>query len=153
MQFFGISPSFLIGHVYYWGKAFIDDIFGAEKSAKLDRTASCEAAGIRWTLHSDDPVTEMGPLRCIENAVTRSMWKSEELLSAEECISVDAALRAATLDAAWQCHSDHEIGSLESGKYADLVVLGSDPREVEPGKIHEIEVLETWVHGERVYGV
>ena len=149
----GISPSFLIGHVYYWGKAFVDDIFGAEKSAKLDRTASCEAAGIRWTLHSDDPVTEMGPLRCIENAVTRTMWKSEELLSAEECISVDAALRAATLDAAWQCHSDHEIGSLESGKYADLVVLGSDPREVEPRKIHEIEVLETWVHGERVYGV
>ena len=147
----GISPSFLIGHVYYWGKAFVEDVFGLEKASKLDRTGACEAAGIRWTLHSDDPVTEMGPLRCIENAVTRAMWKSEERLSPEECISVEAALRAATLDAAWQCHSDHEVGSLEEGKFADFVILSDDPRDVDPEAIHEIEVLETWVHGEAVY--
>jgi predicted amidohydrolase YtcJ len=128
------------------------DLFGPEKAAKLDRTAACEAAGIRWTLHSDDPVTEMGPLRCIENAVTRTMWKSDGLLAPDERIPVEAALRAATLDAAWQCHSDHEVGSLEAGKFADFVVLGADPREVEPTAISEIEVLETWVQGERVHG-
>ena len=151
MSALGVSPSFLIGHVHYWGKAFVEDIFGLEKASKLDRTASCEAAGIRWTLHSDDPVTEMGPLRCIENAVTRSMWRSDETLSPEECIPVEAALRASTLDAAWQCHSDHEVGSLEVGKFADFVVLDADPREVAPSSIHAIEVLETWVHGESVY--
>ena len=151
MAALGISPSFLIGHVYYWGKAFVDDIFGLEKASKLDRTGSCESAGIRWTLHSDDPVTEMGPLRCIENAVTRMMWRSDEPLSPEECISVEAALRSATLDAAWQCHSDHEIGSLEVGKLADFVVLDADPREVDPATIHEINVLETWVNGECVH--
>ena len=151
MAALGISPSFLIGHVYYWGKAFVDDVFGLEKASKLDRTASCEAAGIRWTLHSDDPVTEMGPLRCIENAVTRAMWRSDEKLSPDECVSVEAALRAGTLDAAWQCHSDHEIGSLEVGKLADFVVLDADPREVDPAAIHQIDVLETWVNGERVY--
>jgi hypothetical protein len=151
MAALGISPSFLIGHVYYWGDAFVSDLFGPEKAAKLDRTAACEAAGIRWTLHSDDPVTEMGPLRCIENAVTRTMWKSDDLLAPDERVPVEAALRAATLDAAWQCHSDHEVGSLEAGKFADFVVLGADPREVEATTIHAIPVEETWVDGECVY--
>ena len=151
MAALGVSPSFLIGHVYYWGNAFIEDVFGLEKAALLDRTGSCEAKGIRWTIHSDDPVTEMNPLRCIENAVTRSMWKSEELLSPEECISVDAALRAMTIDAAWQCHSDHEVGSLETGKFADFIVLDQDPRVVAPNEISQIKVQQTWVNGERVF--
>jgi predicted amidohydrolase YtcJ len=71
----GLSPSFLIGHVFYWGHAMRDQVFGEAKAVLLDRTKACEDAGIRWTLHSDEPVTEMGPLRCIENAVTRSLWK------------------------------------------------------------------------------
>jgi len=151
MKALGISPSFLIGHVYYWGNAFVEDLFGPEKAAKLDRTGACEEAGIRWTLHSDDPVTEMGPLRCIENAVTRTRWRSDALLSPEECVPVEAALRAATLDSAWQCHSDHEVGSLEKGKCADFVILDADPRSVEPTSINEIQVLATWVNGECVY--
>ncbi len=147
----GISPSFLIGHVYYWGTAFVNDVFGLAKASKLDRTKSCEDLGIRWTIHSDDPVTEMHPLRCIENAVSRSMWKSDEILNEKERIDVDAALRACTIDAAWQCHSDHEVGSLESGKFADFIVLDSDPREVAVNKIKNVRVLETWVNGNQVY--
>ena len=48
----GLSPSFLISHVHYWGKAFVEDIFGLEKASKLDRTGACEDKGIRWSLHS-----------------------------------------------------------------------------------------------------
>ena len=147
----GLSPSFLIGHVHYWGKAFVEDIFGPEKAAKLDRTGSCEDLGIRWTVHSDDPVTEMNPLRCIENAVTRNMWRSDQLLSPEERVPVEAALRAMTIDAAWQCHSDHEVGSLEIGKFADFVVLAEDPLIIEPERLSQIQVLETWVGGRQVY--
>ena len=147
----GISPSFLIGHVYYWGAAFVNDVFGLTKASKLDRTKSCEDLGIRWTIHSDDPVTEMHPLRCIENAVSRSMWKSDEILNAEERIDIDAALRACTIDAAWQCHSDHEVGSLEAGKFADFIVLDSDPRDAPINEIKDIEILETWVDGRQVY--
>ncbi|MCH1551236.1 MAG: amidohydrolase [Pseudomonadales bacterium] len=147
----GLSPSFLIGHVHYWGDALIRNVFGAEKTALLDRTGACEVAGIRWTIHSDDPVTEMNPLRCIENAVTRQMWRTDEVLSPQECISVDSALRAMTIDAAWQCHSDHEVGSLTVGKYADFIVLETDPRLVAPAQLSQIAVQETWVSGERVY--
>ena len=56
-----------------------------------------------------------------------------------------------TSAAAWACHSEHEIGSLEAGKLADLVVLDSDPREVEPTEISDIGISETWMNGERVY--
>ncbi len=147
----GLSPSFLIGHVHYWGKAFVEELFGLEKAEKLDRTAACEAAGIRWTLHSDDPVTEMGPLRCVENAVTRSMWRTEKILAPDERIPVEVALRAMTIDAAWQCHSEHEVGSLEAGKYADFVVLDADPLKVASNKISDIAVNQTWVNGKRVF--
>ncbi len=148
----GLSPSFLIGHVYYWGQAMRDKVFGHSKACLLDRTAACEEKGIRWTIHSDEPVTEMGPLRCVENAVTRKMWKEPEtILAPEECISVEAALRSITRDAAWQCHSDHEVGTLEAGKFADIVILDDDPRTVDPNKISEINVLETWMGGKRVY--
>lgn len=148
----GVSPSFLIGHVYYWGQAMRDKVFGLAKAELLDRTQACEQAGIRWTLHSDEPVSEMGPLRCIENAVTRDLWKEPgSKLAAHEAISVQAAIRAMTIDAAWQCHSDHEVGSLEVGKFADFVVLDADPEEVASNKISQISVLETWLEGRRVY--
>ena len=149
----GLSPSFLIGHVHYWGKAFVEDIFGLEKASKLDRTGACEDKGIRWSLHSDDPVTEMNPLRCMENAVVRNMWRSDELLSPEERVPVASALRAMTLDAAWQCHSDHEVGSLEVGKFADFVVLAQDPLTVRPETLGSIDVLETWLGGEQVFNL
>jgi predicted amidohydrolase YtcJ len=116
----------------------------------LDRTASCAAAGIRWTVHSDEMVTPMGPLRCIHNTVTRSLWREPEfVLNPDERVGVEAAIRSMTSDAAWQCHSDHEIGTLEPGKFADFVVLDQDPREVDPEALLDIEVLETWMDGER----
>lgn len=148
----GLSPSFLIGHVYYWGKAMRDQVFGDTKAALLDRTRACTDRGIRWTLHSDEPVTEMGPLRCIQNAVTRDIWREPgSKLAADEAVDVKTAIRAMTIDAAWQCHSDHEVGSLEAGKFADFVVLGDDPTKVLEDKISQIPVLETWLGGRQVY--
>ena len=147
-----VSPSFLIGHVHYWGKAFRDEIFGPEKADLLCRAASCGQAGIRWTMHSDDTVTEMGPLRLIDNAVNRILWAEPGgVLNPAERVSVPQAIVALTRDAAWQCHSDHEIGTLEVGKFADFVVLDQDPTEVPTTELGAIRVLETWVGGRRVW--
>ena len=60
------------------------------------------------------------------------------------------ALRAVTIDAAYQHFEDDEKGSHESGKLADLVILSRSPLE-EPETIHEIEVLDTIVGGETVF--
>ena len=62
-----------------------------------------------------------------------------------------AGLRAMTIDAAWQCHSDHEIGSLEPGKWADFVILEQDPMSCPIDAISDIAVLETWLSGRLVF--
>ena len=148
----GLSPSFLIGHVHYWGRAFRDRIFGPVKAARLDATASALRAGVRFTLHSDYDVTEIGPLRCIANAVTRVMRDGGEVLAPDERIGIEQGLRSMTIDAAWQIRMDHAIGSLEVGKYADLVVLEEDPLAVDPLHLEHIAVRETWVEGIRRSG-
>jgi predicted amidohydrolase YtcJ len=107
---------------------------------------------VRFSLHSDYDVTEIGPLRCIENAVTRVMRDGGEVLAPEECISVEQGLRSMTIDAAWQARMDHAVGSIEVGKYADLVVLEEDPMTVDPNRLSQIAVRETWVEGQRRYG-
>ena len=149
----GIGPSFLINHVHYWGHAMRDDVFGQEKVELLDRCAAVENAGIKWTMHTDAPVSPLGTLHKIRVAVARDLWKEPgTVLAPQERVSVEAAIRAVTSNAAWQCHSEHEIGSLEPGKLADFVVLDDDPRRVEPTAISDIGVSETWMDGEKVFG-
>lgn len=152
MKALGVSASFLIGHVHYWGVAMRDQVFGLDKAQLLDRCKSVEEAGVGFTLHSDFMVTDPNPLHMIEMAVTRRTWKEPDyVLAPQERISVDSAIRAMTSEAAWQLFSDHEIGSLEPGKLADMVILDQDPREVEPDEIKTIKVLETWMDGKRVF--
>lgn len=152
MKALGVSASFLIGHVHFWGVAMRDEVFGPKKAELLDRCRSCERAGVGFTLHSDFMVTDPDPLHMIEMAVTRRTWKEPEyVLAPDERISVESAIRAITSEAAWQLHSEHEVGSLEAGKLADFVVLDRDPRTVAPDAIKDIRVLETWMNGERVF--
>lgn len=151
MKRLGVSPSFLIGHVHYWGRAFRDQILGPARADLYDPCASALRAGLRISLHSDYSVTPMEPLRYMENAVTRVMKDGGEVLNPAERITPDQALRAVTLDAAWQCQADHVVGSLEVGKYADLVLLEGDPTRVDPTTIRKIKVSETWMGGRRRY--
>ena len=152
MKALGVTPSFLIGHVYYWGTFMRDKVFGEEKVQLLDRCASVEKENMPFSLHSDFMVTNTLPLEMIEIAVTRRTWKEPDYqLAPQEAISVESAIKAVTIHAAWQLMSENEIGSLEVGKYADMVILEQDPRKVEPTKISEIKILETWMNGEQVY--
>jgi predicted amidohydrolase YtcJ len=152
MKELGVSASFLIGHVHYWGTFMRDRVFGHEKVQLLDRCASVEKEGISYTLQSDFSVTEPDMLKLVEIAVTRTTFKEPDyVLAPQECISVESAIRAITSEAAWQLMSENEIGSLETGKYADFVILEKDPRKVDPSNISEIAVLETWMNGKRVY--
>jgi len=152
MKTHGISASFLIGHVHYWGVAMRDQIFGPEKSKLLDRCASCEAAGVEFTIHSDFFVTDPNPLHMIEMAVTRKSWKEPDYaLAPEEGASREGAIRAMTSTAAWQIGSEHEVGSLEPGKFADFIILDGDPSTVPADQIKDIKVLETWMGGQQTY--
>lgn len=145
----GISPSFLIGHVHFWGRAFRDRLLGPERADRLDPCRSALAGGLRISLHSDYNVTPVDPLRCIENAVLRDMHEGGGVLNPNERISVMHGIRAMTIDAAWQCHLDHLCGSLEVGKAADMVVLERDPLAVRADEIRKIPIRSTWLDGER----
>jgi len=149
----GVGPSFLINHVHYWGHVMRDNVFGPQKVQLLDRCGAVDKAGLTWTMHTDAPVSPLGSLHKIRVAAVRDLWKEPDtILAAQERVGVGAAIRAVTRDAAWLSHSESEIGSLEPGKLADLVVLESDPRKVEPRKISDIKISQTWMDGKQVYG-
>jgi predicted amidohydrolase YtcJ len=153
MKALGMVPSFLINHVHYWGHVMRDQVFGPEKVQLLDRCRAVEGAGLNWVMHTDAPVSPLGSLHKIRVAVARDLWKEPDtILAPDERVGVEAAIRAVTRNAAWACHSEHEIGSLEPGKLADLVVLEDDPRGVAPTAISDIRVSETWMDGSRVFG-
>ncbi|ASG21498.1 amidohydrolase [Nitrospirillum viridazoti] len=147
----GVVPSFLIQHVAEWGYV-LKKLLG-DRAKLLDRCASVEKAGLRFSLHSDYTVSPLEPLRRVQTAVTRIMDLDPDhgVLSADERISVVSALKAQTIDAAWQCHADQYVGTLQAGKLADLVILDSDPCTCEPTHIGDIKVSETWVNGAQVF--
>jgi predicted amidohydrolase YtcJ len=147
MAAIGVSPSFLINHVYFWGRAFRDTLIGPERAAGLDPVATARRAGLRPSYHSDYNVTPIDPLRAVQTAVTRRVRDGGEVLGPEECDTVAAAMRAITIDAAWQTHTDDQLGSLEVGKFADLVFLSDDPQRVDPDAIADIIVTQTRLAG------
>lgn len=147
----GISPSFLMNHVYFWGDAFVENIMGAQKTALLDPFASARARGLRVSMHSDYTVTDFLPFREIQTAVTRRTRGSGQVINASERVSASEALRAKTIDAAWQTHSDDVAGTIEVGKFADLVHLDVDPLAVASDAIAQTSVLRTFVGGKAVY--
>ncbi|WP_440134038.1 amidohydrolase [Chitinophaga sancti] len=150
-----VSPSFLIGHVGYWGYAFKEAIFG-QKSNMLDMCQSALKRDMKITLHSDNQVSPLGPLRMMEQSITRRMEADPEwnVLNPVECITHEQALTAVTYDAAWQCYAEQWTGSLKVGNLADFVVLQQDPLKMKNPYMHmrNIGVLETWVGGTLVYG-
>jgi predicted amidohydrolase YtcJ len=146
----GVVPSFTIGHVDFWGEAFNDHLIGAERSKRIDPAGDFKRAGARFTLHSDSPVSPIGPLSYISEEVTRE-WQlpPQKVLGPTQAVTVDDAIRAITINAAYQIFADNIVGSLEVGKQADLVVLEKNPRNTPPADIRNIKVNETWLDGKR----
>lgn len=112
---------------------------------------SAVAAGHRISLHNDAPVTPEEPLRNISVAVTRRA-PSGRVLAPHERLTVEQAIRAQTIDPAWQLFCEDRVGSLAAGKYADFVVLSADPRSVAPVEIADLQVRATFLAGRQVHG-
>jgi hypothetical protein len=146
----GVTCSIFVDQIHYWGDVLVDGLFGAEHGSRWMPAGSAVATGMRISLHNDPPVTPEEPLRNIAVAATR-IAPSGRVLGPQERLTVDQAIRAQTLDAAWQLFSEDAIGSLEVGKYADLVVLSADPRAVPPEAVADLEVRATYLAGRRVF--
>lgn len=142
-------PSFFVLHTYYWGDRHRDVFMGPERAARISPTRSALDRGLHFTIHCDTPVVPMEPLRLAWAAVNRKTVNGQ-LLGADQRISVTDALRATTIEAAYQHFLEDQIGSIEPGKFADLVILEQDPR-IFPTRIDEIDILETIVGGQTIY--
>lgn len=146
----GVTCSLFIDHLHYWGDVLVDDLFGDEHGARWMRARSAIDAGVRISFHNDAPVTPEEPLRNLAVACTRTS-RSGRVLAPEERITIDEAIRAHTIDAAYQLFADDITGSLTPGKYADLVVLEADPRRVSLSELPDLAVESTYVGGDWVY--
>lgn len=149
MKRLGVTPSFFSAHTYYWGDRHRDIFMGPRRAARMSPTRSAQNIGLRYSVHLDTPVVPMQPLQLLWSTVNREST-SGEVIGAEQRVDVMAALRAMTIDAAWQVFQDENRGSLEPGKFADLVILSGDPVQ-DPAAIRELEVVQTFVGGVPVY--
>ena len=152
MKTLGVEPSFLMNHVFFYGAAYRDQIFGPERAAFMDPAGACVQEGVPFTLHTDGPCSPLGALRLVQTAVTRRCAIDNSIIGADQAIAVEEAIRAVTSAAAAQIGQADRIGTLEAGKEADLVVLEEDPFKVAPDKIMDIKVSQTWVGGEKIFG-
>jgi len=102
---------------------------------------------------SDFPVESANPFYGLHAAVTRTDHEGRPINGwhPEEAMTLPEAFRAFTLDAAYAQHQEKTLGSLEKGKWADFILVDRDLFKVAPADIWKIQVLETWVAGERVY--
>lgn len=145
----GVVPSFFSLHTFYWGDRHREIFMGPERAARISPARSAMDRNVRFTIHADAPVVPMEPLRLVWSAVNRKT-RSGQVLGAAERLTPMQALRAVTIDAAWQHFEEADKGSLEPGKLADLVILSRSPLD-EPETIDAIDVVETVVGGETVY--
>ncbi len=142
----GISVSFLMNHVYYWGAAFRDTILGPARAGRLDRVASAYRAGLLPSLHSDYNVTKVHPLLSARTAVLRQLQADGSVLNPAECATREQALAAITTNAAWQIHAD-DRGSLQLGKRADFAFASANPWTSDPADWDKIAVHATFIDG------
>ncbi len=145
----GVSPSFHVDHIRWYGPELADHIIGPDRAARLMPVQTSLACGHRPSLHADTPMYPPGPLRLAGTAATRRTRLGTTLGPAER-VSVIEALRAVTIDAAWQLGVEESVGSLEVGKVADLTICDRDPAAAGAEDLEHIDVVETWRRGRTV---
>lgn len=146
---FGIIAASSIGFIYSIGDSYLENL-GEKRVNAIFPHASFKKYGIKAPGNSDLPVCDGNPFLGIYSAVTRKTAGGRQLGKAE-AISIEDAIRAYTIDAAFSGFDEDKIGSLSIGKYADFIVLNQDPFEVNPENIKDLEVIQTFVEGRIVY--
>jgi predicted amidohydrolase YtcJ len=138
-----------------YGKQFVSD----DQFQRFWRFKSIEDSGGRLTFGSDYPATGAGtlgmsPIVQIEIGHTRQFGGMRDApiqpLESER-LSVASLVRGYTIDAAYQLRMEDEIGSIEVGKKADLIVLEDNIFEIDPYSIHATKVLQTYLGGELIF--
>lgn len=147
MKPLGMIPSFFAAHLWYWGDAHRKNL--GKRAFRISPLHDAAAREMHFTLHQDTPVLPPNMLETIWCAVNRISREGVSMGEAQR-IAPEQALRAVTLDAAYQYFEEREKGSITPGKRADFVLLDGNPLTVAPGDIRSLSVTGTILRGEMV---
>lgn len=146
----GVIPSYFSTHTYLWGDWHYSSVFGPERAAFISPAHSALKAGITFTIHHDAPVTPPDLITAVYAAVNRKT-RSGMILGPNERIILLEALKAITINGAYQLQEENRKGSIKAGKLADFVILDQNPLTINPENLRSIKVLETIKEGNTVY--
>ncbi len=145
----GMCVNLFANHHFYWGDEHYRLTVGPERAQRMNACRTALDTGVPMAIHSDAPVTPLGPFFTAWCAVNR-LTASGRTQGEHEKIAVDEALYAITLGAAYTLHMDGEVGSIEVGKNADFAVLEDDPTEIGAANLKDVRVWGT-VQGGRIF--
>ena len=146
----GVLASFFINHITHWGAPIEDVLFGPERAAHYIPAGTAAKQGMRISLHADTPMTDPSCLELMQAAMTRRA-NDGRCLGPGERLEAKTALRAVTIDAAYQIGKEDVLGSISPGKHADFVVVDANPLQMDSNRIRDIKIQQTWLAGERVW--
>lgn len=144
-----IEPSFFTNHAYFWGDVHIENL-GKERAHFLSPIATADRLGLKYTNHSDATVTPINPIFTVWTAVNR-ISRTGQVIGEKEKATPYQALKAITINAAYEFFEENLKGSLEKGKIADFVILDKNPLTINPLEIKDIKVLQTIKAGETIF--
>ncbi len=145
----GAVVSFFVAHCYHWGDTHLRNL-GEARGMYISPVGSAVREGVIYTFHQDAPVIRPDMIESVWCAVNRVTRDGVEL-AASERVSAAQALRAVTANAAYQYFLEDEIGTLEVGKYADMVLLDRDPTSIPCENIREVKVVRTYKRGSCIF--
>jgi predicted amidohydrolase YtcJ len=143
--------------LWAWPDAWITElnlpVVGEERVQGMYPIASVARAGGRLVGGSDWNVSSANPLDAIETAVRRqdAFAAGGATLNENERVSLAAMIDAYTINAAWLMHHEAQVGSIEVGKRADIVVLDRNLFDRPANEINEAQVVMTLFEGETVW--
>lgn len=138
--------SIFVGHVWYWGDVHMKNL-GKERGNHISPAKDALDRGMVINFHQDTPVTKPNMMHSVWCAVNRTS-RNGNLIGEEQAISVYDALKAITINAAYEYFEESSKGSIAIGKKADFVILDKSPLDVDKIEIKNIKVLETIKEGE-----
>ncbi|HEX7106540.1 MAG TPA: amidohydrolase [Acidothermaceae bacterium] len=139
------QPSFIWSVGDIWS-----GIFGAESAGGMVPLRTAIDVGLTVLANSDCPTAPVDPLLAVASAVTRKT-RGGQVLGGDETVTVAQAVDMQTTAPAFAIHQEDRVGRVAEGMLGDLVVLGADPRDTEPGEVPAIPVHATVVGGRVVF--
>ncbi len=146
----GVTCSLSPFQYIYWGDLLDGTMFESQYGSQWQRIRDAFEAGVTPSYHNDGSVCPPHQLLNVQHTVMRTTINGT-VHGANQAVALDDALKAITINGAYQLKRDHEIGSLAVGKYADLVELSADIYTVPVDQIvDKVTVLGTWIGGKKV---